>query len=191
MGNNLFSYCENNPVNLFDSFGRNPLAIIAGIGATIASAIKIAVQTMIAVTAAVGVAHGVGQVADRVKTIAESKTDNSPRDQSVYLLKDKNDEVRYVGRTNDPARRMKEHIRDTKHPERKDYTMTVVFSGLTDAQSRVTEQVLISAYSLKHLDNARREIAAGRVHEFRVEISFVAEMLGGFAEDEILNLGRS
>ena len=37
------------------------------------------------------------------------------------------------------------------------------FSGLTKREARVMEQVLISAYSLDHLSNARREIAVGNV----------------------------
>ena len=80
---------------------------------------------------------------------------------SVYVLKDPNDHylVKYVGRTNDPGRREQEHKHDPVHPWREDYVMTVVKSGLTLEQAIAWEQVTISAYTLRYLENARREIA--------------------------------
>ena len=52
-------------------------------------------------------------------------------------------------------RRMSEHKRDPLHPERIGYTMVVVATGLSTKEAKVAEQVLISAYTLSYLDNAR------------------------------------
>ena len=186
----MFSYCENNPINTVDYLGHNPLAIFAGVGAAIASALSAAVTAMVALTVTAVAVHTIDQVAEKIKEKVKTTQDTSPRDQSVYILTNKGGDVRYVGRTNNPPRRMAEHERDKNHPERINYKMTVVFSGLTDKQAVLTEQILISAFTLEHLDNARREISAGRIAAFKAEVSSVAELLGGFAEDEIMNLGR-
>lgn len=65
------------------------------------------------------------------------------RDQSVYILTNLDGEVRYVGRTNDPVRRGIEHKNDPLHPWRKDYTLTVVATGLTVDEARFVEQAFM------------------------------------------------
>ena len=50
------------------------------------------------------------------------------------------------------------------------------------------EQILISAYTLDNLLNARREIAVGNVAGFTGRIDNVISIFEGVAEDELLNL---
>ncbi len=94
--------------------------------------------------------------------------------------------VAYVGRTNNPARRQYEHDRD---PKKKNLEpLEVKFTGLTIVEARVMEQVLISAYTLESLENARREIAVGNVKGFAGKINNIISIFGGAVEDELLNL---
>lgn len=50
------------------------------------------------------------------------------------------------------------------------------------------EQILLSAYSLENLVNARREIATGKVSKFAHKIGNVIKLFGSSVEDEYLNL---
>jgi hypothetical protein len=90
---------------------------------------------------------------------------------------DESNQVRCVGRTNDPVRRAKEH--KAWYSDKKDYTMIVVMSGLDKGTAMATEQLLISAFTLNALDNARREIAAFRVGGFLNELNRAAEIMLG------------
>ena len=123
-----------------------------------------------------------------VKNVAENtSTPKLTRDQSVYIMRDKTtNNVAYVGRTNNPARRQYEHDRD---PKKKNLEpLEVKFTGLTIVEARVMEQVLISAYTLESLENARREIAVGNVKGFAGKINNIISIFGGAVEDELLNL---
>lgn len=109
----------------------------------------------------------------------------NPKDQSVYVLRDKNEEIRYVGRTNDTDRREYEHKNNPKHPERANYDMFVVQTGLSKTEARVAEQMLISAYGMEYLDNLRREIAVSKIDQFRQYITRQAELQNSVSEDEL------
>lgn len=78
--------------------------------------------------------------------------------------------------TKDVGRRKAEHERDKIHPGRSSYEMFVVATGLSKEEARTGEQVLISAYTLEALDNARREIAVRNIHKFLNEIHRIAEL---------------
>ena len=95
-------------------------------------------------------------------------------------------EVQYVGRTNDPIRRQAEHDRDRD----KDHLLPVEVkvSGLTKDEARAVEQIIISAYVLKNLDNARREIAVGKVGAWEHRIGNIISIFDGALESELLNL---
>ena len=92
--------------------------------------------------------------------------------------------MKYVGRTNDPGRRLYEH-HDTVHPWRQNYIMTVVATGLTKDDAILLEQTLISAYTLNYLENARREIAVKNVGKFQSYLAAVAEIISGLPVGEI------
>ena len=93
--------------------------------------------------------------ADKVSTKQQSWEDGT---HTVYVHYNiKNDEVCYVGRTNDYKRRRDEHIRSGKIGGSTNRVMMPVQSGLTKDQARVREQVLIVVYSLDALSNMRYE----------------------------------
>ena len=106
------------------------------------------------------------------------------------MLKDPDDGylVKYVGRTNDPGRRLYEHQHDRVHQWRQNYTMTVLVTGLTKEQAMAWEQVIISAYTICYLENARREIAVENVGKFQNYMSAVAELITGLPASHIYEL---
>jgi len=87
---------------------------------------------------------------------------------SVYVLIDSSSKVRYVGRTNNVARRERAHQRPlspTRH-----YSMVIVKTELSRESARAWEQMLIGSFTLSALDNARNEIAAGNIIGFSSEL---------------------
>ena len=66
--------------------------------------------------------------------------------------------------------------------------MVVVATGLSVKEAKATEQVLISAYTLDYLDNARREIAAGNLPGYWDYMNSVTQIIGSVTEDELMNL---
>ena len=131
------------------------------------------------------------ETAEKIKAWAEAQvTQEEPRDNSVYVLKDPNDSnlVKYVGRTNDPGRRLYEHQHDPLHYWRHDYTMTVVVTGLTKDEAMLWEQTIISAYTLGYLENARREIAVKNVGKYRGYMGAVTELITGLPAGDIYDL---
>ncbi len=48
------------------------------------------------------------------------------------------------------------------------------------------EQALISAYTLKNLDNNRREIATGKLGSFSGNMSYFVKLPGSYSESELL-----
>ena len=129
--------------------------------------------------------------AEKVKAwVTASAGTNTRKDHHVYVLQDPDNEniVKYAGRTNNPVRREWEHKNDPKHPERKNYQMLVLASGLTKEQAMLLEQILISSYSLSYLENARREIAVGNVSKYQSYMTAVSELIHGATETDLMNL---
>ena len=174
---NLFAYCGNNPVNNYDPSGNffisGTIGVFTGIGIVLIGIIAILT---------------VNQTAEIVKNVVELASNiTNTNDESVYILTDPNDsdEVKYVGRTNDPERRKQEH---NKHEVKKGYDMTVVATGLSKRGARIAEQTIISAYTLDKLDNMRREIAVGKLPNFEDELGDIIALYGSITEDELMNL---
>jgi len=191
LGYNLFAYCENNPINKVDSTGH--MATEATLAATnwwnpvgwIAAAVLVVEIVALTVAVCNTIDETTTTVIDTVETV-----DNivNTKDQSVYVLTDPKNKVRYVGRTNDPARREYQHKHDSRHPERQDYNMKVVATGLSVPEAKIAEQTLISAYTLSYLDNARREIAVGNLPGYSNNIGAIIQIFESTTEDEIMNL---
>ena len=214
IGGNMWAYCLNNPVNMIDVNGElaswsqifTGIAIAAAIVAVVAvtvmtvgaaapalalvsgTAISSAMLTTTA-TAAVATA-GIASAAAVISASVE-KTRHSYREASngecVYVMRDKStNEVQYVGRTNNPARRQMEHSKDPKKANLN--PLEVKYVGLAKYDARIVEQLLISAYTLDNLSNARREIAKGKVHNAAGRIKNIARIIGGARESELLSL---
>ena len=189
----MFAYCENNPVMFVDPNGRDP-----GLGAILSN--PLGWKILLGVLAfggailvskyviAPAIEQTIEKTVDAVKNLVESITSEPQiRDQSVYVMRDKStDDVRYVGRTNNPTRRQREHEKDPNKANLK--PLEVKFSGLTVTEARAIEQSLISAYLTDNLLNARREIAKGNVSGYSGKIENIIRIFEGVAEDEFLNL---
>ncbi len=67
----------------------------------------------------------------------------------------------------------------------------MIMSGLSKGEARGVEQVMISAYTLDALDNARREIAFGNIAGAGREGARAARILASYPENEWLDfIGR-
>ena len=204
LGYNQFAYCFNNPVNMSDLTGNWPklssifknISIAAIAVAAVALCVVAAPVALgaVAVAAAASVAEAaiciaiVATTATIVTSVVEkTETKKNYRDYNVYVMRNSESKaVQYVGITNCPARRQQEHKRDPK----KDHLdpLEVKFTGLTRVEARVMEQVLISAYTLHNLDNARREIAVGNVIGYTKNMENIISIFNGVVESELLNL---
>ena len=206
IGYNLFAYSFNNPVNLKDSTGSWPsLSQVLG-AVAITSAAVAAVALVVAVPAlavagvgaiSAGSALGVAGIALATscaatvaaavaKVVEETKKPESYRNQSVYIMRDQENKVEYVGRTNNPARRQAEHAKNPSKAHLK--PMEVKFTNLTVSEARYVEQLLISTYTLENLLNARREISIQKLDSFKNSTDNVLKLFANFVEDELLNL---
>ena len=212
-GHNMYTYCFNNPVNMSDPIGNWPswsqiftgIAIaavaVAAVAAVVATAGAAAPALAVAGGAAMGsaavataatvatgamIVAGVSATAAVVTSVVENTGYRKPtRNQTVYKLVNDQGETRYVGRTNNPQRRARQH---KKSVAKADLQMVPIATGLTKTEARAMEQIVISAYTLDNLINARREIAVGNVSGFAGKIDNVISIFGGAIEDEFLNL---
>ena len=207
-GYNMYSYCFNNTVNMSDPDGNWPKlsTVLTGIAVAAAAVATLAFCVATApVIAGVGVASGVAAAAASLATTAmcvagvsataalvtkvveNTSTKTNYRNQSVYVMRNSTTkDVQYVGRTNNPIRRQREHDRDPNKAHLD--PLEVKFTGLTRIEARVMEQVVISAYTLQNLDNARREIAVGNVSGFAGKMNNIINIFGGAMESELLSL---
>jgi predicted GIY-YIG superfamily endonuclease len=184
LGNNMFTYCNNNPINSADCTGTLPVIFNEDYAGSNCTATAIPVPIPIPLPYPV-----LNGIEDDTKAWVEAQTGlKEYRDNCVYVLKDPTDNnlVKYVGRTNDPGRREKEHKNDPLHPQRADYNMVVLVTGLTKNEAMAVEQFLISAYTVGYLENARREISARRVPQFESYLGAIAEIHTGISGNTIL-----
>ena len=66
--------------------------------------------------------------------------------------------------------------------------MVVVATGLSKPESMLLEQVLISAFTLQYLSNARREIAVGNIPNFQNNMGAVISLISGVNAADIEKL---
>ena len=224
---NLFAYCYNNPVNLYDPSGCEPTTeeVLGWIGfALLVVAVIITVVCLAPVLAPGFVVAGGGGAAAGVivgggggalagggaaagsfylastlmfilSMIAHDVDSPHSRGDSngthfIYVMKDAvTDEVRYVGRTQYPARRQSQHESDPSKIGLK--PLEIVYTCSTREQAMVEEQLLVSACTLEHLQNKRREIAPNKLENFVDEISYLITLYETVAESEWLEfLGK-
>jgi len=150
IGFNMYAYCGNNPINMVDYDGESVLAL------------KLLTDVFVIVTTIVGI-YLIGEVTrvayqefvysdkadsityanDAIKNKIESSSENKSHNHTVYLLKDDNGNVQYVGRTINPKKRADAY---SLNPNRSSLKMEVVASGLTYNEARAVEQSCIFKY---------------------------------------------
>lgn len=199
LGNNMFAYCRNNPVNFIDPYGLFGLGVSVRFSNEVSACLFDGMVGVALVGGAIATGITIGsafseaieETAEKITEWVEAQvTREEQRDNSVYVLKDPNEGnlVKYVGRTNDPARRLYEHQHDPIHPWRQNYTMTVVATGLSRDEAMLFEQTLISAYTLGYLENARREVAVKNVGKYQSYMGAVTELITGLPASGIYEL---
>lgn len=162
IGFNLFAYCGNNPIKYVDHTGELiEIPAIVAVSAVALAALTIATVTIVCINT--------DRAAKKIREHAQ--TANIPFEStyshSVYVLKDGDQIVRYVGRTKQhPEDRLAQHQQDPLHKERENYKMSVIATGLTYEQAKTLEQLLISAFTVQYLDNIRREIAVKNTESY-------------------------
>ena len=192
LGNNMFAYCGNDPVAYADPSGYAYINSIKGdqlhaltddLGGG-GGVILVGTWTISAVVA------DIDDTAKRIIAWIEAQVGKTEFDNhSVYVLIDPEDDlVKYVGRTNNPARRAYEHRNDFLHPWRQYYQMKVVATGLSLDEAMLCEQAFISAFTLGYLENARREIAKNNTAKFNNYLGAVAEIITGIPADTLAEL---
>ncbi|MCX4255216.1 MAG: hypothetical protein OSJ63_08160, partial [Bacilli bacterium] len=131
VGYNLYSYCENNPINRTDSDGNIAGAIVSGIAAlgTVGTAIVGGLIVGGLYLATREIVKSVVVTATDLKSLVSSKPKTKEQQgiHNVYVLTDKNNnqKVEYVGRTTDVELRKKQH----KTGPKKDLEMVVILEN--------------------------------------------------------------
>ena len=130
-------------------------------------------------------------IVDSVQAIVDAAVETGESNRSwerhtVYVhYNTSTGKVHYVGRTNNFARRYSEHARTvlgihtSKHPIGPDVEreMIPIVTGLDFVKSKIVEQILISAFTLDALDNARNEFSQKNWEAVADEVARVFELL--------------
>lgn len=139
---NLYAYVSNNPINLTDNGGE--FAIAGSLLAVAGAILKATIYTM-AIISAVSLATDVS------KSVSSSKDEENKSDNNYYVYTlSSNNTVLYVGRTNDPKRRGREHRRIEARAQ---LELNVEAENLTKKQARGIEQGLIMKYRTLNRNN--------------------------------------
>ena len=205
LGHNAYAYCLGNPVGMVDDGGTSAGSLTGTVniedgaggqnllGGYVGCTTKISAGLGLSIIALDRIDELLNACKELVSALSEQVIDYAfKKDQSVYIMtyiKGPNKgKIGYVGRTNDPARRAEEHGRD----HRKDNLSPpkVIFTGLSIADARVVEQLLISALVMGKLGgnllNARREISIRNLVKFKQDLDIVKDLIEGYTESEIL-----
>ena len=107
-------------------------------------------------------ANSITYANEAIKEKIESDSKNTEDNHTVYLLKDSNGDVQYVGRTINPKKRADAHSLTV----RSSLKMEVVASGLTYREARAVEQSCIFKYgtldTTKKMKNQINSIARNK-----------------------------
>ena len=123
------------------------------------------------------------------KTVEKKADRNSKRNNTVYKLVDKNDEVQYVGRTTSVTARADAH----KHnPFRKDLRMEIIAQDLSYNEARGLEQIaMLQCHTINTANRMNNQING--ISPFNKSLGIymaagrgVAEYLGNQISNEIL-----
>ena len=170
LGNNVFAYCMNNPVNMSDPSGNWPklstiFTVVAVVAVAVAAVATCGVVAPVLAAASggifAGISTGAAAAAASVATgamivagvstaaaatsavVEKAVEESSKRNNSVYVLKDDTGTVQYVGRTNNVDKRRAAH---SANPARAGLKMEIIASGLNFSESRALEQAGMAYY---------------------------------------------
>ena len=208
LGNNMFAYCNNNPLRFSDSEGNWPklseiftavaataiaVAAVAAVVAvcTLAAPAAIAIGGTVVTTSAV-VSVGTQAVAvagcSAVAALASQKIEeSSTQTYSVYFLEDSNGAIQYVGRVTDSGY----NDRMRYHAATRGLTPQLRVSGLSYAEARGLEEIgMIECHTLNASNTANNQIHGISPRNKNGEKYMVAacNYLYNRAEDALLNL---
>ena len=202
LGNNMFAYCGNNPVNRVDLNGHfwkelwgaftETLQQTSGyfaIAASISQADTVALGPADIVAAALILGGLVYCGTGATKAVVSSAIEKATRpDHTVYKLVDlKTEEVKYVGRTKNMQARQRAH---EANPFRKGLRMQVIQDGLTRGQARAVEQASMLYYhtinTANKVNNQINGIAPKYWGAYKEIAKGVLEYVGNQASNEIL-----
>ena len=191
---NCFTYCLNQPTALYDPFGH-AAEVIIGTGEgliAILGAVSAIIAGLSLYSALTSSSSNTKGIIKNATDAAASKKGIDPKDtygHSVYVLVDpqRGNNVAYVGRSKQPQKRAQQHKKSLRY-ERARCNMEIMVTGLTEDEAKLTEQTLISVYTLDALQNARREIARGNIIKYLDHSQRVIDIYKGFTEDELYNL---
>ena len=174
LGNNMFAYCGNNPVNNYDPSGHMmvPKKDLASYGGASLLALSVLLHPNVAETA-------VEVVSEALMSIEETLCGNS-----VYVLKDDAGTVQYVGRTNNIERREKAH---KANPARTGLHMEVVASGLTLPVARALEQAGMAYYHTINTKNKMNNQINGIAPKYWGEFQVLAMGLIDYGWNQMTN----
>ena len=144
---NLYSYCSNNPIIFVDSSGN---FVIIATAATTYALYFLAVTLVALILCDPVVQESINEMANDVQetidAIAENINDSHPDEYTVYSLLDpETGEVRYVGRTKNYEKRMKQHEKEGSKIA--DLVPGPIIKHLNYSQARGIEQIGIISYN--------------------------------------------
>ena len=212
MGNNMFAYCFNNPVNLSDPGGNWPklsaifskIAVAALVVAAVATVVAIAAvaapalitiggatvssATITTVATTVGTqALGVATVLEVAAAVSENEEQKQTKSYSVYFLEDQNGTIQYVGRVTDEGY----SSRMAYHYATRNLTPAQRISGLSYNEARGLEELgMIQCHTLNAKNPINNQIHGISIRNRKGEIYMNAacNYLFNRAENWVLNL---
>ena len=186
---NLFAYCNDNPVGNRDSIGKFDVIVALALISAILFTAVVAYETIIYYNSTNYSERLITMANEWVKSQGQN---NNDRNQSVYVLRDAEKNVVYVGRTNNLTIRRNQHKLD---PSKSSLEMKEVESGLTREEARGYEQILMMHYITKeqgnYMKNQINGIAHGNIRAmgyfFSAVVNGASKYLSNSISDQILN----
>ena len=145
---NMYAYSFNNPIIFSDETGNFPGLALIPLAKAFATAVAViattyAVQKSITIASSVNSKKTTSNVKTNTLAIASSKTKYSEEIYTVYALVDLDEQVQYVGRTENVPARMAAH---KANPARKDLEFHILHENLNYYQARGLEQAYMLHY---------------------------------------------
>lgn len=199
LGNNMFAYCLNNPINMADPSGQLAISIVVG-GVVLACGLALVAGAMLSdpnirdsiSEATKSLAKTGSDLTSAVKKKAskakeKNNSKKSGRTYSVYFLKDENDTIQYVGRVTDEGYK----ARMKYHQKTRGLVPAYRVSGLSLAEARGLEEIgMITCHTLNSSNPINNQIhGISPLNKSRERYMVAASnYMANKAENELLNI---